>query len=428
MKKQLALLTLILSLSWAGMASAAWLVTPNQPWQAGSTQATGYVDGNGMVMPDTATTPHPVTGTMSINPNFLPSAISGTSAQLGAGASFNGTTPTPPDQFIQQTVVSLNWSSDQPFTAYFIQCSDSACANVISTYTYVAATSGCGAGLYCVNVIAPTGGNAGYVKVTNNGAVTTTKLYGTTYYGVGMPPALQDGSAPVSIQVSGSSVSSTSPMPISGTVFGATANGGTPSTPPVLGAGIDTGGAVRSVKTNINGNLTVSDRVTVEITAPAITRQANTMAYAVNAVLTDAVPTAHVFANAIRSGQTGGVIVGARLVKGLSGNVLGANVNGAQFRLWLFNTAPSITDTTLLTASTGLTMANKANRIGYIDFTAIQNAYYDCVEFAGYFPQGQQPFYLASGTTLYGVLSTLAAYTPTVASEVFEVHLQIQQD
>ena len=58
MKKYLALLTAILSLGWAPGADA-WTVTPDHPWQAGSTVAGGYVDTNGKIMPVTTASPLP---------------------------------------------------------------------------------------------------------------------------------------------------------------------------------------------------------------------------------------------------------------------------------------------------------------------------------------------------------------------------------
>ena len=139
------------------------------------------------------TTPGTTNGVV-VNPQFVQSTSSSTSAQLASNATFSGSGT--PDQFVNQVAVSLNWSSDQPGTLTFTQCADASCAHIISVTTVpFGASSGCSPA-YCANWAGITNGNAGYTTFKNTGGSTTTTLLGTTYYGT-IQPTLQDGSLPV---------------------------------------------------------------------------------------------------------------------------------------------------------------------------------------------------------------------------------------
>jgi hypothetical protein len=121
-------------------------------------------------------------------------------------------------------------------------------------------------------------------------------------------------------------------------------------------------------------------------------------------------PTVLTFADLARVNAGSGYIVKARLLTNQSTNV-------ARFRLHLFHTAPTaIADN----AAHAILWANRANRIGYIDFPACQT------EGTGSDAANSQeatvrlPFVCAAASrAVYGLLETLDAFTPASGQVIY---------
>jgi hypothetical protein len=140
------------------------------------------------------------------------------------------------------------------------------------------------------------------------------------------------------------------------------------------------------------------------------TRPADTTAYAALDAVSDSTsaPTVLTFANLARVNGGSGYITKARLFTDQKTNV-------ARFRLHLFHTAPTaINDNSPYT----LLYANRANRIGHIDFPACatEDPTNSTAASARVVPDGVSlplAFKCADGAkTIYGLLETLDAFTP----------------
>lgn len=144
------------------------------------------------------------------------------------------------------------------------------------------------------------------------------------------------------------------------------------------------------------------------------TRPANTDQYAVNDEVSDDAAGLW-FQNVTKDGEAGSAyIVKARLEKSTS------SVTAASFRLWLFNTDPS-----MVGDNEPFTIGNNGECQGYIDFTfdsaGAQVAF-------GTFCGGGGPlgFYTPDGD-IYGVLVAKDTYTPG-SGEVFTAELTVDQN
>jgi hypothetical protein len=156
----------------------------------------------------------------------------------------------------------------------------------------------------------------------------------------------------------------------------------------------------------------------------SFTRPADTTAYVSGDAVNNSTsaPVALQFTGAARGIAKSGMIVSGRLVKQGTGT-------GGTFRLWLFRgTVTPPNDN----AAYSIAWADRANRLGYIDFTSwVAGA--DCAESVGSLSNGtEQPFsdLIANAgdeSSLYGILQATAAYTPA-SGEQFLVELGILKD
>ena len=127
-------------------------------------------------------------------------------------------------------------------------------------------------------------------------------------------------------------------------------------------------------------------------------------------------PTAMTFAASARAAGGSGLILSARHIKN------SATTANATFRLHLYrDTIAAVNDN----AQYPLLWANRANRIGHIDFSHTtmgtgSDSSSSLVTYVGL------PF-IAAGTALYGRLIALAAYTPAAQEQHF-IELQIAQN
>lgn len=152
------------------------------------------------------------------------------------------------------------------------------------------------------------------------------------------------------------------------------------------------------------------------------TRPSDSNAYAALDGVTNSTTAASpvTIANAARVDGGSGVVMSARIVK--STNATAAS----GLRLWLYSVAPAsaVNDNAAFSIAASL----KATRLGYFDLTTVIVGS-DCVEFSGNTGsyQNGMPFKLASGTSLFGIIQTLGAFTPASA-EVFDIYLSVLQD
>jgi hypothetical protein len=173
--------------------------------------------------------------------------------------------------------------------------------------------------------------------------------------------------------------------------------------------------AVRSSEAQIGavgGNTVVS--------TASFTRPADTTQYAASDAVTDSTsaPTVRTFSSCARKNAGSGYITKARLMKST------ATTTNASFRLWVYNASPTaINDNAQFT----LLWANRASRIGYVDFTLT-------TEGTGSDSAGavvadiRIPFVCAAGSkALYGRLEAKAAYTPG-SGESFFIELTLEQN
>ena len=156
------------------------------------------------------------------------------------------------------------------------------------------------------------------------------------------------------------------------------------------------------------------------ISTASFTRPADTTAYAAQDVVADSTsaPTVLTFPGVARANGRSGLILGARHMKS------SATTAGASYRLHLYKTPPgAINDN----AQFALLFANRASRIGFIDF-AHQGGGTGSDSTHALAPNINLPFVCdASLTTLRGVLVVTSAYTP-VSGEQHMIELSVLQN
>lgn len=150
-----------------------------------------------------------------------------------------------------------------------------------------------------------------------------------------------------------------------------------------------------------------------------LTRPADTNAYAIQDAVSNSTtaPTLLQFTDSARENGGSGIIVSARHLK--------SSTVSANFRLHLYrnNSATPVNDN----AQFALLFANRANRIGFIDFNHVtggtgSDSTNALTTFAGL------PFVCDAATSsLFGILTALTAYTPTSAEQHF-IELSIAQN
>jgi hypothetical protein len=174
-----------------------------------------------------------------------------------------------------------------------------------------------------------------------------------------------------------------------------------------------------------NGEAKVLSSTTiVEATAAQMTRPGDTTTYGTADLAANSTTAGSVvalsFANATRVSAGAGQILGARIRKS---TVTTAN---ASFRLHLFKEAPTVSTTGDNGVFKDVVVNTNASWIGSVDVT-IDQAFTSGSHGAGLPTLGAGlPFKLASGSTVYGLLQTLAAYAPGNA-ETFDVSLVVMQ-
>ena len=153
------------------------------------------------------------------------------------------------------------------------------------------------------------------------------------------------------------------------------------------------------------------------LSSATVTRPADTTPYAAKDVISTAVGAVIEFSGMARANGGTGTIVKARLMTNQS-------TNTAQYRLHLFHTTPTaIADN----AQYAMLDANKANRVGMIDFpaTATEGTGSDAAATMRPSSDGSYPppnlWYkcAAADTKLYGILETITAFTPASAGTFF---------
>lgn len=156
------------------------------------------------------------------------------------------------------------------------------------------------------------------------------------------------------------------------------------------------------------------------VASAAITRPSNTDAYTAKDAVSDSTsaPTVLTFSDLARINGGSGYVTKARLLTNQS-------TNTTRFRLHLYHTAPTaINDNAAFT----MLWANRANRVGYIDFDSQQtegsgsdssNALNTTIRLA---------FKCATGSrVLYGLLETLGAFTPA-SGQLFFIELTAENN
>lgn len=157
------------------------------------------------------------------------------------------------------------------------------------------------------------------------------------------------------------------------------------------------------------------------ITTAFFTRPADTTAYAAQDVVSNSTsaPAVLTFAGAARANGGSGLILSARHIKNST------TTAGATYRLHLYkvSTITPINDNAQFT----MLYANRSNRIGFIDFShAAGGTGSDSTNALSTFQN--LPFVCgASSTSLFGILTVSAAYTPTSEEQHF-IELSIAQN
>jgi hypothetical protein len=133
-------------------------------------------------------------------------------------------------------------------------------------------------------------------------------------------------------------------------------------------------------------------------------RPANTTAYAANDAVSDSTsaPTVLTFNTVSKRPAVSGYVVKARLITDQS-------TNTAQFRLWLYHTAPTaINDNAAFT----YLYADRAKLAGYVDLGPLQTE--GSGSDAAFATEGtvRLPFVNGPTRALYGLLETKTAFTP----------------
>lgn len=156
------------------------------------------------------------------------------------------------------------------------------------------------------------------------------------------------------------------------------------------------------------------------VVSASFTRPSDTIAYAAQDVVSNSTtaPAVITFAAAARVNGGSGLIVSARHLKN-STNTVGAN-----FRLQLYRVAPTAVNDN---AQFPILFANRANRIGFIDFAhSTGGTGSDASAALATFVN--LPFVCnAASNSLLGILTTTAAYTPTSGEQHF-IELAIAQN
>lgn len=181
--------------------------------------------------------------------------------------------------------------------------------------------------------------------------------------------------------------------------------------------------AANSVSVVITADQTaVPVKGSIAVSSLTLTRPSDTNAYIAKDTVSNSTsaPTVLTFANIVGASGVSGYITKVRLLTNQSANV-------ARFRLHLYRTAPTaINDNSPFT----LLAANAAARIGTIDFPACQTEGSGSDAANSMFtigtlnnaltqsPQGALPF-VSSSTSIFGILETLDAFTPTSAQTFF---------
>jgi hypothetical protein len=157
------------------------------------------------------------------------------------------------------------------------------------------------------------------------------------------------------------------------------------------------------------------------ITTASFTRPADTTAYAAQDVVSNSTsaPTLLTFSGAGRAVGGTGLILSARHMKNST------STSGATYRLVLYkvSTITPINDNSPFT----MLYANRANRIGFIDFshTAAGTGSDSTAALTTFV---NLPFVCdAAATAIYGILTVTSAYTPTSAEQHF-IELAITQN
>lgn len=168
------------------------------------------------------------------------------------------------------------------------------------------------------------------------------------------------------------------------------------------------------------GSATVTAAGFGVITTASFTRPADTTAYAAQDVVSNSTssPVVLTFSGAARANGGSGIILAARHLKNST------TTTGATYRLHLYKVAPTaINDNAPFT----LLYANRASRIGFIDFNHATGA-------AGSDSSNalttivNLPFVCdAAASSLFGILTVTSAYTPTSGEQHF-IELSISQN
>lgn len=151
------------------------------------------------------------------------------------------------------------------------------------------------------------------------------------------------------------------------------------------------------------------------------TRPSDTTAYASGDLVANSTAAGSVTA---MSWTVGRVAAGSFLLPEVAIRKSGTGVTNAQFRLHLFRAAPA----TITNGDNGaFSVSGVADYLGAFD-VVVDRAFTDGAYGAGTPVTGSyKPIKLASGTTIFGLLEAMAAYTP-VSAEVFTVELKVLQD
>lgn len=141
------------------------------------------------------------------------------------------------------------------------------------------------------------------------------------------------------------------------------------------------------------------------------TRPADTTAYLARDTVSNSTsaPVVLTFANIARVSGGSGILTKIRLMTDQS-------TNTARFRLHLFHTAPTaINDNSPYT----MLFANAGNRIGQIDLPAMSTEGTGSTASASINITDRLPFVLPTGTSIFGILETLDAFTPASAQNFY---------
>jgi hypothetical protein len=152
------------------------------------------------------------------------------------------------------------------------------------------------------------------------------------------------------------------------------------------------------------------------IATASFTRPADTTAYAAGDAVSNATssPTILTFAGAARANGGSGLILSARHSKN--------NTTAANYRLWLWReTVAAVNDN----AQFALLWANRANRIGFIDFAHTTGG--TGSDSSSSLATFQNLPFTATGTALFGQLTTPGGYTPASGEQHF-IELAIAQN